>query len=80
MFDLDSDKQIALFVIPYVFVVVGRYDVWLISFPQFYHNSGVDPRQTPNSPFRSIRVYRSLPLRSDSSLFSTQLHADAFPV
>ncbi len=60
-------KQIALFVIPYV-LLVGHCDVWLISFPQFYHNSGVDPRQTPNSPFRSIRVCRSFPLRSDSSL------------
>ena len=44
-------KQIALFVIPYVLLIVGQYGVWLISFPQFYHDSGVDPRQTTDTPF-----------------------------
>jgi hypothetical protein len=36
-------KQIALFIIPYVLLVVGRHHVWLMSLPQFYHNPGVDP-------------------------------------
>ena len=72
-------KQIALFVIPYVFLIVGHHNVRLISFPQFYHNSGVDPRQTLNSPFRSIRVCSSLPRGLDSSLSARHRTLMSFP-
>ena len=56
-----------------------HYDVWLMSFPQFYHSSGVDSRQTPNTPFWSVRICRSLPLGSDSSLQARNFPLMLFP-